>query len=85
MADIRTEFEERIARAVARFANHAEGEGMDVGLLDGKVTLTLDGGQLTGLEFAPEPKPKAGQPRGRVGEQRTAAGSGDLPLLDKDE
>lgn len=56
MSAIREQFEERIGRAVSRFAHHAAGEGMDVNDLGGRVTLILDDGQLKGVEYEAQPE-----------------------------
>lgn len=44
MSDTRTEFEERIGRAVRKFFHHAEGEGLDATAVQGAtVTVHADG------------------------------------------
>lgn len=53
MAQIHTEFQERISRAVSRFMRHAEGSGLPAGVLDGKVTLTIVDGAVTQIVFPP--------------------------------
>lgn len=67
MSETRRQFEERIARAISRFANHADGEGLDRSELTGRVTLTLRNGELASVEYETpaEPTPVSKTPAKR--------------------
>ena len=75
---VHDEFKARLERDVARIMRHIVGSEMDAGELDGQIVLTIQGGQLVGIEFpnAPGGIPPARDPfatprkrKGRVADE----------------
>lgn len=62
MSETREQFEERIARAISRFGNHADGEGLDRSELTGRVVLTLRNCELVSVEYEKPAEPAPARP-----------------------